>query len=159
MFWEDFSTMYAVIRDTVRTESRSKIFQNIWFYQKWKTILPKKGDFSPLNMESTMYALLTSINNGLVYTITIFYLKIAFIWKTMKIPLCTFIRNTVRTDSMIEIPLCTFIQDCTIIRDTRVVTGFSSAGLAAYSTPNATSLEKPLNENQISWFSVPNKRT
>ena len=38
----------------------------------------------------------------------------------MKIPLCTFIRNTVRTDSMIEIPLCTFIQDCTIIRDTRV---------------------------------------
>ena len=51
---------------------------------------------------------------------TIFYLKIAFIWKTMKIPLCTFIRNTVRTDSMIEIPLCTFIQDCTIIRDTRV---------------------------------------
>ena len=38
----------------------------------------------------------------------------------MKIPLCTFIRNTVRTDSMIEIPLCTLIQDCTIIRDTRV---------------------------------------
>ena len=34
-----------------------------------------------------------------------------------------------------------------------LVTGFSSAGLAAYSTPNATSLEKPLNENQISWFS------
>ena len=55
-----------------------------------------------------------------VHTITIFYLKIAFIWKTMKIPLCTFIRNTVRTDSMIEIPLCTLIQDCTIIRDTRV---------------------------------------
>ena len=52
---------------------------------------------------------------------TIFYLKIAFIWKTMKIPLCTFIRNTVRTDSRIEIPLCTFIQDCTIIKDTRVI--------------------------------------
>ena len=34
-----------------------------------------------------------------------------------------------------------------------LVTGFSSAGLAAYSTPNATSLDEPLNENQISWFS------
>ena len=45
----------------------------------------------------------------------------------MKIPLCTFIRNTVRTDSMIEIPLCTFIQDCTIIRDTRV--GFERGDL------------------------------
>ena len=41
----------------------------------------------------------------------------------MKIPLCTFIRNTVRTDSMIEIPLCTFIRDCTIIRHTRVKVG------------------------------------
>ena len=30
--------------------------------------------------------------------------------------------------------------------------GFSGAGLVAYSTPNATSIEKPLDENQISWF-------
>ena len=48
----------------------------------------------------------------------------------MKIPLCTFIRNTVRTDSMIEIPLCTLIQDCTIIRDTRVCVRKSVCRLA-----------------------------